>query len=66
MIYNIEFMYTVHVFELPVLIFCGTRKGRSKIYEHCLYHTYAVTYLLSNIFIRIFPRYFRVKFNIVK
>ena len=37
-------MYTVHVFDLPVLTVCGTRKGRSKINEHFLYHTYAVTY----------------------
>ena len=40
-------MYTVHVFDLPVLIVCGTRKGRSKINEHFfLYHlhVYAVTY----------------------
>ena len=27
-------MYTVHVFDLPVLFVCGTRKGGSKINEH--------------------------------
>ena len=41
MIYKIEFMYTVHVFDLPVLIVCGTKWGRSKMNEHFfLYHTY--------------------------
>ena len=43
-IYKIEFMYTVHVFDLPVFIVCGTRKGRSKINEHFFISYICVTY----------------------
>ena len=36
-IYEIDFMYIVLAFDLPVLIVCGTRKGRSKINEQLFY-----------------------------
>ena len=65
-------MYIMHVLDLPVLVACGTRKGRSKeMNEHFLYHTYAVTdftkhkYFLE-IYLEYFPRYFKVTRNRVE
>ena len=34
---QVEFMYAVYVHDVPFLVVCGTRKGRSKINEHYMY-----------------------------
>ena len=43
-------MYTVHVRDVPLVVVCGTRKGRSKINEHYLYHTNAVTDFTKHVY----------------
>ena len=59
-------MYTVQVRDLPLLAVCGTRTGRNKVKLIIIisYHAYALTDFVKQYILKIFSRYFRVKFNI--